>query len=97
MNVYDIIRYPHITEKSSNSGGGSDQQLVAFKVKIDANKAQIMEAVEAVFEVKVDQVRTCRFQGKMKRQGRNQGRRPSWKKAYVTLKPGSKIEFFEGV
>jgi len=97
MNVYDIIRYPHITEKSSNSGGANDQQLVAFKVQVDANKAQIMEAVEAVFEVKVDQVRTCRFQGKMKRQGRKQGRRPSWKKAYVTLKPGRKIEFFEGV
>lgn len=97
MNVYDIIRYPHITEKSSSLGVDSDQQLVAFKVQIGANKAQIKEAVEAIFEVKVDQVRTSRFQGKMKRQGRTQGRRPSWKKAYVTLKPGSKIEFFEGV
>ena len=97
MNVYDIIRYPHITEKSSAVGADSDRQLVAFKVQIGVNKAQIKEAVEAVFEVKVDQVRTSRFLGKMKRQGRNQGRRPSWKKAYVTLKPGSKIEFFEGV
>jgi len=97
MNVYDIIRFPHITEKSSALVGSGDQQLVAFKVRIDANKAQIKEAVEAVFEVKVDQVRTSRFQGKMKRQGRSQGRRPSWKKAYVTLKSGSKIEFFEGV
>lgn len=97
MNAYDLIRYPHITEKSSVSGGENGRQLVAFNVKIDANKAQIKEAVETVFEVKVDQIRTCRFQGKMKRQGRNQGRRPNWKKAYVTLKPGSKIEFFEGV
>lgn len=97
MSVYDIIRFPHITEKSSAFSGEGGKQLVAFKVRINANKSQIKDAVETAFNVKVDQVRTSRFQGKMKRQGRNEGRRPSWKKAYVTLKPGSKIEFFEGV
>lgn len=97
MSVYDIIRYPHITEKSSAVEGEGGRQMVAFKVQIDANKSQIKEAVEKAFDVKVDQVRTSRFLGKMRRQGRSQGRRPSWKKAYVTLKPGSKIEFFEGV
>lgn len=97
MTVYDIIRSPHITEKSTLQSEESGQQAVAFKVRVDANKHQIKEAVERVFDVKVDQIRTARFQGKMKRQGRNQGRRPEWKKAYVTLKPGHKIEFFEGV
>jgi len=97
MSVYDIIRFPHITEKSSEAGAEGEKQLVAFKVRVGVNKSQIKEAVESVFDVKVDQVRTSRFQGKIKRQGRNEGRRPSWKKAYVTLKPGSKIEFFEGV
>ena len=60
--------------------------------------ANIKEAVEQIFDVKVEKVRTANFIGKMKRQGRSKGRRPSWKKAYVTLKPGQKpIEFFEGV
>jgi large subunit ribosomal protein L23 len=97
MISYDIIRFPHITEKSTAQGEGMDQQVVAFQVRIDANKHQVKEAVEHVFDVQVQAVRTARFQGKMKRQGRSQGRRPGWKKAYVTLKPGHKIEFFEGV
>ncbi|UCF38101.1 MAG: 50S ribosomal protein L23 [Acidobacteriota bacterium] len=97
MSVYDVIRFPHITEKSTLQSETGEQQCVAFKVRVDASKHQVKEAVEKVFDVKVDQVRTARFQGKMKRQGRNQGRRPAWKKAYITLKPGHKIEFFEGV
>jgi large subunit ribosomal protein L23 len=97
MSVYDVIRFPHVTEKSTMLSEEGERQIVALKVRIDANKHQIREAVEKVFEVKVDEVRTARFQGKMKRQGRNQGRRASWKKAYITLKPGQKIEFFEGV
>lgn len=97
MSVYDIIRSPHITEKSTLLSEVSDRQVVALQVRMDANKHQVKEAVERVFSVKVDDVRTARFQGKLKRQGRNQGRRPEWKKAYVTLKPGEKIEFFEGV
>lgn len=97
MSAYDIIRFPHITEKSTLQGEGRDQQVVAFKVRVDASKHQVKEAVEKIFNVKVDQVRTARFQGKMKRQGRNVGRRPAWKKAYITLKKDNKIEFFEGV
>lgn len=97
MSVYDIIRSPHLTEKSTLRSEQSDQQVVAFKVRVDASKHQVKEAVETVFDVQVDSIRTARFQGKVKRQGRNQGRRPAWKKAYVTLKPGNKIEFFEGV
>ena len=97
MSIYDIIRSPHLTEKSTQLSEGSDRQVVAFRVRVDATKYQLKEAVEKVFDVRVDSIRTARFQGKMKRQGRNQGRRPGWKKAYVTLKPGHKIEFFEGV
>ncbi|HUV14403.1 MAG TPA: 50S ribosomal protein L23 [Acidobacteriota bacterium] len=97
MSVYDIIRSPHLTEKSTLLSEGGDRQVVAFRVRINASKHQVKEAVEKIFDVQVDSIRTARFQGKMKRQGRNQGRRPGWKKAYVTLKPGQKIEFFEGV
>jgi large subunit ribosomal protein L23 len=97
MSLHDIIRFPHITEKSTLQSELSESQVIALHVRLDATKHQIREAVEKVFDVRVDRIRTARFQGKMKRQGRNQGRRPDWKKAYITLKPGSKIEFLEGV
>ena len=97
MSLHDIIRFPHITEKSTLQSDLSESQVIALHVRLDATKHQIREAVEKVFNVRVDRIRTARFQGKMKRQGRNQGRRPDWKKAYITLKPGSKIEFLEGV
>ncbi len=96
--LYDILRSPHLTEKSSLAGEGLESSVVVFKVRPDASKHQIREAVEQLFEVKVDKVRTVKYRGKLKRQGRTSGRRPNWKKAYVTLKPGEKaIEFFEGV
>lgn len=97
MTVYDIIRFPHITEKTTLQEGSAGGQVVTFKVHPNANKHQIREAVETVFNVKVDKVRTQRVHGKPKRQGRNVGRRPDWKKAQVTLKAGDRIEFFEGV
>jgi large subunit ribosomal protein L23 len=97
MSLHDVIRFPHITEKSTLQSELSESQVIALKVRLDATKHQIREAVEKVFNVKVDRIRTARFQGKMKRQGRNEGRRPNWKKAYITLKPGHKIEFLEGV
>ena len=72
--------------------------MVTFRVDIKAKKQQILEAVESIFEVEVEKVRTMIMRGKIKRQGKTSGRRPKWKKAYVTLKPGQKsIEFFEGV
>lgn len=97
MSLHDIIRFPHITEKSTLQSELSESQVIALHVRLDATKHQIREAVEKVFDVRVDRIRTARFQGKMKRQGRTQGRRPDWKKAYITLKPGHKIEFLEGV
>jgi len=95
---YDILRYPHVTEKSTLRKEQSNGRVIAFKVRKSASKQRIKEAVEEIFEVKVEKVRTANFLGKIKRQGQSQGRRPGWKKAYVTLKPGQKsIEFFEGV
>ena len=69
---------------------------IAFQVPVDANKVEIRQAVEKVFSVKVTDVRTAKRQGKWKRMGRFEGRRPAWKKAVVTLAPGHKIELVEG-
>ncbi|NLT66238.1 MAG: 50S ribosomal protein L23 [Acidobacteria bacterium] len=89
-----ILRTPVITEKSTNLKEGN--RTLAFRVVRDANKIEIKDAVEKIFKVKVESVRTANFHGKKRRQGRYSGRRPDWKKAYVTLKQGEKmIEFFE--
>jgi large subunit ribosomal protein L23 len=92
---YDIIIRPVLTEKSYD---GMADKKYAFEVAIGANKTEIKKAVETIFDVKVESVNTMRIEGKMKRQGRTQGRRPERKKAYVKLTEGSKtIEFFEGM
>ena len=92
---YDIIIRPVLSEKSYD---GMADKKYAFEVAIGANKTEIKKAVEAIFGVKVETVNTLRTEGKMKRQGRTQGRRPECKKAYVKLTEGSKtIEFFEGM
>ncbi len=97
-SLHDILRYPHVTEKTTLKKELSEGRVIAFQVRPDASKRNIKEAVEQIFDVEVEKVRTANFIGKIKRQGRNKGRRPGWKKAYVTLKPGQKpIEFFEGV
>lgn len=95
-NPHDIILRPVLTEKAYD--GLADKRYV-FEVAISANKTEIKQAIEAVFDgVKVDTVNTLRTLGKVKRQGRTSGRTPEIKKAYVTLKEGSKsIEFFEGM
>lgn len=74
-----------------------ERNAVAFQVARDASKVEIRQAVEAIFSVKVSAVRTSNVEGKLKRMGRHQGRRPSWKKAVVTLAPGHKIELAEGL
>ena len=95
-SAYDIIKKPVLTEKSYDM---MSEKKYAFEVAIDANKTEIKYAIEEVFEgVKVESVNTMRTIGKMKRQGRTQGRTPEVKKAIVTLKKDSKgIEFFEGM
>jgi large subunit ribosomal protein L23 len=91
-----VLKLPVITEKSTLVK--DNLRTVTFKVLRDANKIEIKDAVEKIFKVKVARVRTANFHGKKRRQGRYIGRRPDWKKAYVTLKEGEKmIEFSEVV
>lgn len=91
-----VLRTPVITEKSTLLK--ENLQTITFKVLRDANKIEIRDAVENIFKVKVDSVRTAIFHGKKRRQGKYAGRRSDWKKAYVTLKAGEKmIEFSEAV
>ena len=90
-----ILKRPLLTEKSTQLQDNLNQ--VAFEVDRNANKLQIRQEVEKRFEVKVTKVRTMHFRGKLKRMGRFEGRRSSWKKAIVTLAEGQKIEFFENV
>ena len=94
--AYDIIKKPVLTEASYDAMA---DRKYTFEVAVDANKTEIKNAIEEIFEgVKVDSVNTMRIQGKIKRQGRYEGRRPERKKAIVTLKKDSKtIEFFEGM
>lgn len=95
MNAYDMIIRPVISEKSMDAA--SDRQYT-FEVAKSANKNQIKDAVEEVFGVQVERVNTINRLGKVKRQGRTEGRRPSTKRAIVTLKEGSKgIEFFDSM
>jgi large subunit ribosomal protein L23 len=88
-----VVLRPMVTEKATTAKDERNQ--VTFQVAADANKVEVRQAVEAIFKVKVTGVRTQVVFGKMKRMGRYLGRRPSWKKAVVTLGPGSKIELFE--
>lgn len=94
-SAYDIILRPVLTEKTYDSIG---DKKYTFEVAINAGKTEIKAAVEEIFGVKVATVNTLRQEGKIKRQGRTQGRTAERKKAYVTLKKDSKgIEFFEGM
>ena len=94
-NPHDIIIEPVLTEKSYDA---MQEKKYTFIVDKNANKTEIKKAVEAIFGVKVEKVNTVRMQGKKKRLGVHVGRRPSFKKAYVSLTEDSKeIEFFEGM
>ena len=95
-NVYQVIRRPIITEKGL--GVKETQHTVVFEVSAEATKTQIKEAVQQIFKVKVADVRTANFHGKMRRRGQNVGYRRDWKKAYVKLAEGEKmIEYAENV
>lgn len=93
MEACDILIRPIVTEKSTAL---MEQGKYTFRVPLAATKIQIRQAVEQIFKVKVQAVNTMRYEGKLKRMGRTQGRRSDWKKAVVTLKPGEAIELFEG-
>ncbi|MGI8782958.1 MAG: 50S ribosomal protein L23 [Acidobacteriota bacterium] len=94
MSKFEIIREPHVTEKTTLLKEAL--RVLTFRVSTRANKIDIKKAVETLFKVKVSAVRTAVTHGKKKRQGRHSGRRPDWKKAYVTLKEGEQMpEIFE--
>lgn len=93
MNIYSVIKKPHVTEKASL--GSDATNTVTIVVDRDANKIEIKQAVETLFKVKVDSVRTVNVAGKVKRFGRNFGKHSNWKKAFVTLSEGQSLDFFE--
>jgi large subunit ribosomal protein L23 len=88
-SAYQIIRKPIITEKGL--GVKETEATLVFQVASRATKTEIKEAVQSIFKVKVDSVRTANFQGKERRRGKFAGYRPDWKKAYVRLKAGEKM------
>lgn len=95
MDIYQVIKEPHITEKASLQKEGCNQ--VSFKVYRRANKIEIKQAVETLLKTKVLEVKTMNMRGKRRRMGKNVGKRADWKKAIVKLAPGENIEFFEGM
>lgn len=95
MNQYDVIKRPLNTEKTNIQKELSGQ--FTFEVDRKSNRVEIRRAVEKIFNVKVAAVRTLQVKGKVKRRGRIMGKRRDWKKAIVTLMPGERIDFFEGV
>ena len=94
LAIQDVVKRPLITEKNERARELARQ--FAFEVHRDATKIQVKQAVETLFKVHVLEVRTAIARGKNKRVGRSIGRRPNWKKAFVTLKEGETIALFEG-
>ena len=92
MTTYQVIRRPLVTEKGHDLK--DNQRTLCFEVSLDATKTQVKSAVEKLFKVKVAEVRTANFEGKLRRRGRFAGYRPDWKKAYVKLKDGQKVPDF---
>jgi len=95
MRMEEIIRRPLVTEKGVAKT--ETEQTLCFEVALDANKTQVKSAVEKMFKVKVEEVRTANFDGKLRRRGRFAGYRSDWKKAYVRLKAGEKMPDFAEV
>lgn len=107
LNVWDVLKSPVVTEKSvilkeissdENDTDRNEGQILTFRVATKAGKEDIKKAVEEIFNVKVSKVRTVQYEGKIKKRGRFEGRRPSWKKAYVTLKKGEPmVDYAEAI
>ena len=110
--IWDVLKAPVITEKAMIQKELStepikdtknkkvikrDRQLLTFRVNGNASKHAIKTAVETIFKVKVDQVRVANYHGKTVRRGRTEGKRPDWRKAYVTLKPGFKVDYADSI
>ena len=105
LTVWDILKSPVVTEKSvllkedsTDAEDRNEGQVLTFRVDRKADTIEIRKAVEEIFSVKVAKVRTVQYEGKMKKRGRHEGRRPSWKKAYVTLKKGEPaVDYAEAI
>lgn len=110
--VWDVLKAPVITEKAMIHKEQStepikdsknkkviqrDRQLLTFRVSSGATKYAIKAAVEAIFKVKVDQVRVANYHGKSVRRGKTEGKKPDWRKAYVTLKSGFKVDYADSI
>lgn len=94
MNLYQVIRRPIVTEKGVEKK--DSERTLCFEVASAANKTEVKSAVEKLFKVKVSEVRTANFEGKLRRRGRFAGYRSDWKKAYVRLKDGEKTPGLHG-
>ena len=106
MSVWEILKSPVVTEKSvllkedstEENSGRVQGQVLTFRVDRKAAKPDIRKAIEEIFNVKVAKVRTVQYEGKMKKRGKFEGRRASWKKAYVTLKKGEPmVDYAEAI
>jgi large subunit ribosomal protein L23 len=103
LGVWDILKSPVVTEKSvllkeATSNDEEVGQILTFRVNTKSGKEAIRKAVEEIFGVKVAKVRTIHYEGKMKKRGRYEGRRASWKKAYVTLRKGEPhVDYAEAI
>jgi large subunit ribosomal protein L23 len=92
MTIHDVLVRPMVTEKSITKKEA--ERTVCFQVSKDANKIMVKKAVEKLFNVKVEEVRTANFDGKLRRRGRFAGYRSDWKKAYVKIAEGQKVPEF---
>ncbi|MCU1290967.1 MAG: Ribosomal protein [Acidobacteria bacterium] len=106
LNVWDVLKSPVVTEKSvllkeestENAEDRNEGQVLTFRVDRKARKGDIRSAIEEIFSVKVAKVRTVHYDGKLKKRGKFEGRRPAWKKAYVTLKKGEPtVDYAEAI
>lgn len=92
MKIHEVLIQPLITEKGTDKK--DNERTLCFKVALGSNKTQVKAAVEKLFKVKVEEVRTATFDGKLRRRGKFAGYRSDWKKAYVKLKEGQKVPEF---
>jgi large subunit ribosomal protein L23 len=106
LSTWEILKSPVVTEKSvilkedstEENADRKQGQILTFRVDRKASKPEIKAAVEEIFNVKVSSVRTVQYEGKMKRRGKQEGRRPNWKKAYVTLRKGEPmVDYAEAI
>jgi large subunit ribosomal protein L23 len=89
MDIHDVILRPMVTEKAVTAK--DEARTLCFEVARQATRTEVKQAVEKLFQVKVAEVRTANFAGKLRRRGRFAGYRPDWKKAFVVLKAGEKV------